>query len=168
MVKYDFTTRVTHWVSAFVILWATFSGLYAASLPLGSETKEFISFFNVSITTLFIPFFLFRVFYNVFFKKINHHHFKKTKNYKIAQYTHALIYSVVLVILITGILMLNHSVSIFNWFHFPRVIHDTSTNHFFEIVHKHSCQVLFVLFSLHILAVIKHEISGVRLFKRMW
>ncbi|WP_235515057.1 cytochrome b/b6 domain-containing protein [Erwinia sp. Leaf53] len=61
--KYAWQQVVLHWLSAVVIIWATITGFYAAMFETTPEIKEWIGFFNVSLTTVFIPFFILRVYY---------------------------------------------------------------------------------------------------------
>ena len=56
--KYSTQQIILHWLSAIIIIWATLSGFYVAFCHPDQPVKEWIGFFNVSLTTLFIPFFI--------------------------------------------------------------------------------------------------------------
>ncbi len=170
LVKYDIVIRTMHWISAIVIIWASLSGLYAAQLPIGDNTKHMISFINVSLTTLFIPLFIFRLSYKYGSSlrrgKVHQSKIIQKEN-KIASTVHHLMYVIISIVLITGVLMMQHPINIFNWFAIPHVITQPELHHFFEQLHIYACQILVLFIVLHISAVIKHEISGLRILKRM-
>ncbi|CAK9886650.1 MAG: hypothetical protein XXXJIFNMEKO3_03095 [Candidatus Erwinia impunctatus] len=56
--KYSWQQVVLHWLSAIIIIWATISGFMIFFLQPAQEIKDIIGFFNVSLTTVFIPFFI--------------------------------------------------------------------------------------------------------------
>ena len=51
-----------HWLSAVVIIWTLASGFYVASVQVPAQLKQTVALFNVSLTTVFIPFFIWRLF----------------------------------------------------------------------------------------------------------
>ncbi len=170
LVKHNIVIRTLHWISAIVIIWASLSGLYAAQLSVHDEMKHIISFINVSLTTLFIPLFIFRLSYKYSNSlrrgKVHQSKIIQQEN-KIASIVHHLMYVIISIVLITGVLMMQHPINVFNWFTIPHIIHQPELHHFFEQLHKYSCQILVLFVVLHVSAVIKHEISGLRILKRM-
>lgn len=53
-----------HWISAVVILWTLFSGFYVAFIDVAMETKNWVGFINVSLSALYIPIFILRVYFS--------------------------------------------------------------------------------------------------------
>jgi len=50
-----------HWLSAAIILWATFSGFGVVLLDTNDPFRQWVESFNPQITSLFIPFFAWRL-----------------------------------------------------------------------------------------------------------
>lgn len=50
-----------HWLSAAIILWATFSGFGVVLLDTKDPFRQWVESFNPQITSLFIPFFAWRL-----------------------------------------------------------------------------------------------------------
>ena len=80
---------------------------------------------------------------------------------------HVSLYLLILTVLFSGVLMMRQDISIFNYLVIPPLIDNVEIQYFFETLHVYSCRVLALLVMLHILAVIKHEIRGVRILNRM-
>lgn len=167
MEKFDGTSRFLHWLSALVILWASFSGLYAATLDNNSELKHQIGFFNVSITTLLIPFFVWRLL-NSWLRTTPPKPSELPQwNKSIARMTHHIMYATTAIVLISGILMMTREICVFSIFTFENPIKAPFITHLFEVIHSISSKVLAGIIILHIAAVVKHQISGVPILKRM-
>ena len=60
----DYSTcqKLLHWVSAVIIVWALLSGSVVAIFAVPASVKAWVFFFNVSLTTLYIPVFVVRVY----------------------------------------------------------------------------------------------------------
>ena len=164
-IKYNHIIRFNHWFSAIIIIWASASGIYVAEFSKNFQLNETVSFINVSLTTALIPFFMFRVLYSYFFS--THMSESNYINNKIASFVHNIIYIVVIFVLISGVLMMDRPINVFNVIKIPQVISDPPINHIIEIFHKYACWILTVLIALHIAAVIKHHLSGNPIIKKM-
>ena len=165
--QYDTTAKYLHWISAMIILWATLSGLYIAFFGLETQLLTAILNFNVSITTVFIPLFIWRIYHRVKCTAPQADPKMSALEIKLAHYGHTALYVLVSVVLVSGVLMMGHDVTIFHLFILPQTINDPSSLHFFEAVHLYACRLLAVLVFVHIAALIKHEFMGRRVLKRM-
>lgn len=163
--KYAWQQVVLHWLSAVVIIWATITGFYAAMFETTPEIKEWIGFFNVSLTTVFIPFFILRVYYLLNLGKP--HEGKKDFASRAADWVHMLLYINIAVVLITGVPMMDRDINVFNLFSIPHLIESELITDLFFVKHIISCTTLAGLVLLHILTVVKHELFGNRVLRRM-
>lgn len=157
--KYSQPRIWLHWLSAIVIIWGTVSGFY---IPLGkpdAETAGLISFINVSLTTCFIPFFILRIIYCLKHKSPPAEPAQQ-KTHKIAKIAHLILYINISVVLITGVLMMERDINVFNLFAIPAPLSQPSLTQFFHSLHIASCASLALLVVMHILAVVKHQLAG--------
>ncbi|WP_447858935.1 cytochrome b [Enterobacter ludwigii] len=164
--KYHRSQIVLHWVSAAIIIWATLSGFYIAIFDASAAIRDAISFFNVSLTTVFIPLFVLRCYYALTLPKPADANTNPWLNF-IAHATHRLLYIIIFVVLFTGVLMMERDINVFNIITLPQPLHDPNVTAWFNRIHIISCAALGVLVALHIAAVIKHELQGKRLLQRM-
>lgn len=165
--QFDNTAKYLHWISALVILWASITGLYIAFFELETGIKNRILRFNVSITTVFIPLFCWRIYHRLKQGIPAPHAAMSNIEIKLAHIGHTLLYVLVSVVLVSGVLMMDHNVNVFQMFTLPQLLQNKSSIHFFEIVHLYSCRLLAVLIVCHLVALVKHEIMGKRILKRM-
>jgi cytochrome b561 len=156
---------VLHWLSAAVILWALLSGFYVSVVEVTPQTKDWVGFVNVSVTALFIPVFALRL-YLVFMSCADDAR-NKTLMDHVACLMHKAIYLVTGVVLITGVLMMDRDINVFNLFLVPQPLESPVWIDRFFAVHVWMCGLLLILVALHISAVIKHELCGRRVLKRM-
>ncbi len=112
--KYDITARLLHWISALVILWAAISGFYLTSLNNDESIKHQIAELNVSITVVFIPFFFWRVIHRIKHGIPSYGNLLSEREVKIARAMHILLYTLVTVVLLSGILMMKKDFTVFN------------------------------------------------------
>ncbi|HDL6961239.1 TPA: cytochrome b/b6 domain-containing protein [Yersinia enterocolitica] len=164
--KYSWQQVILHWISALVIIWATISGFYVGLFDVSPELKTLTGFINVSLTTLLIPVFIIRIYFYVVSEKpeeINTNGFAQF----IAHAVHFILYLNISVVLVTGVLMMERDINVFNLFIIPQPIHDLAVTKLFNTIHILSCAILATLVLLHIAAVIKHELSGKKVLKRM-
>lgn len=159
--------KFLHWLSAIVILWASITGLYIAFFELDSSIKSFILNFNVSITVVFIPIFCCRIYLRIKHGVPDTHPTFSILEEKLAHIGHTLLYIVTSIVLVTGVLMMNHNIIVFNLFTIPQIVQDLSTIHFFKELHVYASRVLALLIACHIAALIKHELMGRRILKNM-
>ncbi|MDI2593342.1 cytochrome b/b6 domain-containing protein [Pseudomonas sp. N3-W] len=155
-----------HWLSALIIVWALASGFYVALGDVSAATKNWIGFINVSVTTLYIPFFMARLYFLFAHgRPLPPGHGVLTG--RLASAMHLALYVVVAVVLITGILMMDRPINIFDVVFIVQPPIRPQWAASFQVVHVQACVVLSVLVALHVAAVIKHEVSGERIIKRM-
>jgi cytochrome b561 len=166
-VKYDFTSRVLHWISALVILWATISGFYTLLPKVDEHIKQLIASFNVSITALFIPIFCFRIINRLRNQTPSHVGLISSVEKKIAEAMHILLYVLVGVVLLTGVLMMDRPILIFSLFEFDQIFDDPTVLAVCKTVHRYSTELLAICVLIHIAALFKHELSGKRILRRM-
>ena len=164
--RYDRLTRYLHWVSAAVILWASLSGFYLATLDQHAAIRGWLSWFNVSLTTVYIPVFVVRVIHACRSQR-------PTKlavpgwQQRVAGIVHAVLYALTSVVLVSGVLMMDHAIDVFGIVTLPNPITDSHWNAVFYKVHRQSCAALFLLIVLHVAAVIRHQRAGRRVLARM-
>lgn len=165
--KYNVQARLLHWLSALVILWATASGFLVLLTDLEESTIEVIAGFNVAITTLFIPFFIWRIVNRVingvpeYPDTIKHYEVKAALSVQVG------IYFLVSVVLVSGVLMMDQNIDVFGLFELPQLIHNVELIHFWETAHQISTRILAIFVLLHVAAVVRHERVGNKILKRM-
>ncbi|MEB0040201.1 MULTISPECIES: cytochrome b/b6 domain-containing protein [unclassified Pseudomonas] len=164
--KYSKLMVTLHWISALVICWALVSGFYTGLLPVNPEIKKWVAFVNVSVGTLFIPVFILR-----FYARQTHVRPAPSSGKPFEQLTAALvqslIYGTVSLVLVTGVLMMERPINVFNAISIPNLINDPRWLAALFTVHEVACALLAVLVVMHIAGVIKHEVSGARIIQRM-
>lgn len=152
-----------HWVSAVIILWAMMTGFVVSLLPAGAESKAWVGWVNVSLTTLLIPLFVWRCIIAYFA-----HGRRCGGKPTLASAAHLALYLATLVVLASGVLMMKRPIVVFDWFSFPPPLQATEATAFFYRVHLWACALQAALVALHIAAVIKHALVGQPVHKRMW
>jgi cytochrome b561 len=165
--KYAWQQVILHWISAIIIIWATITGFYVALFDVTPQFKNWVGFFNVSLTAVFIPFFLLRVWYLFQIGKPQKNQ-PETLATHAAEIAHLLLYINITIVLVTGVLMMERDINVFHLFHIPQPIHNPTLTQLFNVAHIISCTTLMGLVLLHILAVIKHEFCGNRILRNMW
>ncbi|EPJ96407.1 MULTISPECIES: cytochrome b [Pseudomonas] len=164
-INYSRRRVLLHWVSAAIILWALVSGFYVAFNPVSASTEQWIGSLNVSLTTLFIPFFVWRA--CLFFGALEARGTASSFTQWLALAVHTLIYLVIGIVLVTGVLMMKSAISVFGIVHIPQPLGDPALIELANTVHTLSCVVLAMLVALHLCAVLWHEFSGRRVVRRM-
>ncbi|MGE4802339.1 cytochrome b [Yersinia hibernica] len=164
--KYSCKQVVLHWVSALVIIWATVSGFYVGLFDVSPEMKSLTGFINVSLTTLLIPVFIVRVYFYFTSEKPEEINTTRFTQF-IAHAVHFILYLNIAIVLVTGVLMMERDIDFFKLFIIPQPIHNVAVTALFHTIHIFSCATLAALVLLHIAAVIKHELSGKKVLRRM-
>ncbi|MGY2260297.1 cytochrome b [Pseudomonas sp. SDO55104_S430] len=157
---------VLHWLSAMVIIWTLLSGFYVAVVEVEPETKDWVAFLNVSLTSLYIPIFILRL-YCSFLHDLSLPLRKRSLPEYTALCVHKAMYLVLAVVLLTGVLMMDRPINVFDILFFEAPLSDPSVTAWFMRVHIQSCVVLLILVAVHVGAVIKHELCGRRVLKNM-
>ncbi|WP_350262553.1 cytochrome b/b6 domain-containing protein (plasmid) [Pantoea sp. BJ2] len=164
--KYSPIQVVFHWISAIIILWAIVSGFSVAFFDIFFPYKDLISYINVSLTTIFIPILLLRIIFCFLRGKPENTHLKKLEQF-IASCAHVLIYINMVIVMITGVLMMESPITVFGWFEFSQPVKDSELTSVFRHIHTISCMTLTALIFLHIIAVVKHQIKGHAILRKM-
>ncbi|WP_448106049.1 cytochrome b [Pseudomonas azerbaijanoccidentalis] len=155
-----------HWMSAAVIVWTLASGFYAAGIDVPVPIKHWVAFINVSLTTVFIPFFVWRLF--IFASHIRHVSVTALSIMeRLVLLAHGLIYFTVSFVLVTGVLMMDRSIDVFGVLEIVQPLEDADLLAQFSAAHVWACVVLAALIALHVGAVIVHELCGHRILRRM-
>lgn len=162
---YSRSQKLLHWLSAVVILWALFTGFYVALAPVSPEMKGLAGWINVSLTTLLIPVFAWRCFL-AWRHRIPHLQPQPLMT-RLAGWVHVILYLMIGMVLLTGVLMMERPIAVFDWFTLPQPLKDPALTSFFHTVHIASCAVLAALVGLHIAAVVKHSVKGKSVLGRM-
>ncbi|MGE8064794.1 cytochrome b [Pseudomonas sp. NPDC089569] len=161
--KYSKTQVALHWLSAFIILWSLCAGTYVALFKVSPDMKTFLTALNISLTTLFIPFFLLRA-----VLRVNHlRKYPAGPGELLATFVHNLIYLITAIVLLTGVLMMTRPIVVFGLLSLPPLITDAHLLRGFHAAHQDSTAMLGGLVLLHLAAVVKHELSGNRILKNM-
>lgn len=161
---YSRTRIFLHWLSAAVILWATFSGFGVALLDESDPFRQWVESFNPELTSLFIPFFVWRLWLAI---KAPARHSTKNVQARLASAAHKAIYGAVAGVLITGVLMMSHPVMLLALVPMPQLIHSKIALLELHQVHHVLCAVLAGLVALHLAAVVLHQVRGRSVLGRM-
>ncbi|CAM4300764.1 cytochrome b/b6 domain-containing protein [Pseudoalteromonas byunsanensis] len=167
MTKFDTLAKVLHWLSAIVILWATFSGLFLVAVGGKSEWKLLISEFNVSLTTVFIPIFCVRIIHAARTARPCYQGELSAAQILCVRYVHITMYLLVMLLFISGLLMMRSEFQVFRLITIPPLIEQTQVSQFFSWVHQYVSYLLTALIILHVFAVIIHQRAGKKILQRM-
>ena len=162
---YSTSQKLLHWVSAIIILWALLSGFCVAMFTVPASVKAWVGFFNVSLTTLYIPVFVLRVF--ISFSHGLDFSIKRTVQEYMALLVHKAMYLVLAAVLATGVLMMDRPINIFNLVSIAPFDSDPVRIALYTRVHVLSCVGLLLMLVMHIGAVVMHERRGKRVMARM-
>jgi cytochrome b561 len=155
-----------HWISAAIILWTLASGFYVSVVNVSVPVKQSVAFINVSLTTVFIPFFIWRVCIFVY-HTLHARKVAASTGQRLVGLAHVLIYLTVSIVLVTGVLMMDRPINVFGLVEIPQPLGNSFLIAQFTTVHVWACGVLSALIALHVGAVIVHEICGRRVLRRM-
>ena len=164
---YSSLQKWLHAVSMIIIVWLMMSGYYAALISQSPSLKEAIGAFNVSLGAVFTPVFFYRMYVSFgkgFFQVLRS---KDAMQYMVF-IAHSMIYLSTAVVLISGVLMMGRDISIFGIFSIPFLVTDVQFLSLFSVIHNVACMCLGLLLLLHVAAVIKHQLCGHAVLKRMF
>lgn len=153
-----------HWLSAAIILWATFSGFGVVLLDTKDPFRQWVESFNPQITSLFIPFFAWRLWLAI---KSPPARERSTAQQRVASAAHKAIYAAVSGVLITGVLMMSHPVTLMALVPLPQLIHSKMALAELHELHHVLCAILAGLVALHLAAVVVHQVRGKSVLGRM-
>ena len=164
--RYCRVRRSLHWLSALVIIWAIVTGFSLAFFSLSPAVERWLGHFNVTLTLLFIPFFLLRLTLACIQKKPETLELSRRQLW-LAACGHWLIYATVLTVLVSGVCMMERPVSVFALAQLDPLFKAGEVTRAFSVVHHYSCALLALLVLGHIAAVIVHQRRGIRLMQKM-
>ncbi|MFJ5297523.1 cytochrome b [Pseudomonas sp. NPDC088368] len=153
-----------HWLSAAIILWATFSGFGVALLDTNDPFRQWVESFNPQITSLFIPFFAWRLWLAI---KADPSYTRTSAHERLVSLAHMAIYAAVSGVLITGVLMMSHPVTLMAVVTLPQLIHSKIALLELHELHHVLCAILAGLVALHLKAVVLHQMRGKSVLGRM-
>lgn len=153
-----------HWLSAAVILWATFSGFGVTVLDPTHPFRQWVEAFNPQLTSLFIPFFAWRLWLAL---KAAPHPQRKTPPQRVASIAHMALYAIVSGVLITGVLMMSHPVVLLALVPLPQLVHSKLALLELHQLHHVLCALLAGLVAVHLMAVVMHQVRGKSVLARM-
>ena len=164
--QYSRVHKFLHWLSAAVIIWALTSGFYVSLFNVSATLKEWVSFINISLTTVYLPFFIARLYATqAYYRQMKGLH-RKFADY-LASSIHMLIHFTTATVMLTGFLMMDQAINVFGLFQVPHPLKDRVLITQFFTLHIWACGLLALLVLLHITAVIKHEMCGKPVLERM-
>lgn len=161
--RYTRSRILLHWLSAVVILWATLSGFGVVLLDADHPFRQWVESFNPQLTSLFIPFFAWRTWLAL---RARPHRPRQPQEW-LASAAHTLIYAAVSGVLITGVLMMSHPVTLMALIPLPQLIHSKIALLRLHDLHHVLCAVLAGLVALHLSAVVMHQVRGKSVLGRM-
>lgn len=153
-----------HWLSAAVTLWATLSGFGVALLDLNDPFRQWVESFNPQLTSLFIPFFAWRLWLAIKSRPQRAH---RNAQERLASAAHKAIYVAVSGVLITGVLMMSHPVMLLALVPLPQLVHSKVALLELHELHHVLCAILAGLVALHLAAVVMHQVRGKSVLGRM-
>lgn len=163
--RYPASARLLHWLSAAVIVWATASG-FLVMLGADSGLAASVSDVNVSLTALLVPVFALRIGLRLF-GTVPAPLDVSAGERRAARIGHAALYLLTTATLLSGILMMDRDIRIFDCWVLPRPLADESLNRGFALVHRAVAGALAVMIVIHVAAVVRHERRGTRVLRRM-
>lgn len=165
--NYSRPRRHLHWCFALIIIWATVSGFANALFQLPPSMANAITFINVSLTTLLIPFFFVRVYLALAHPAPEEHADIGTGSQLLAKLGHLALYCCTALVLLTGVLMMDRPIDFFGVLSIPQPFEEPLLQAFFNSVHRACCIVLALLVLGHIGAVVLHQLRGHKVLQRM-
>ena len=165
--KYSALQKVLHGFSALTIIWLLMSGFYVGLISKDLGLKHFIGELNVSVGLLLMPVFLLRLWVS-FGRGYGALAGEKNLTPWLAFFVHTMLYVSVVVVLISGVLMMDRPIIFFNVVTFSQPFNSMDVTGLFGRIHTPACVLLAALITLHVAAVIKHQLSGQSVIKRMF
>lgn len=159
---YSRARKRLHWLSALIIVWATFSGFGVGLLAPEQPLRVWVETLNPQLTSVFIPFFLLRL-----WLYLREGQRAGARHNLAAAVVHGLLYGLIFSVLLSGVLMMTHPVTMLWVMDFPQLIHSTAVLAQIHAVHHVLCAALALLVALHLGAVAMHALRGQSVLYRM-
>ncbi len=152
-----------HWLSAAIILWATVTGFTASCFSKQSALRMAVDLINPQLTTLFVPFFLWRA--ALYCKHRPWAEWARASmQERLALLVHGLLYTAIATVLATGVLMMPMPWKLLGLLPMPVLGHGQQP---LFLLHKGACTALAALVILHLSAVMWHLRQGHPVLRRM-
>lgn len=148
---------VLHWLSAAVILWATLSGFGVVLMDPTHPFRQWVESINPQVTSLFIPLFAWRLWLAIQNGPRRAH---DNAHQRLASATHKAMYAAVSGVLVTGVLMMSHPVTLLALVKLPQLVHSEMALMRLHDLHHVLCAILAGLVTLHLAAVVMHQVRG--------
>lgn len=155
--RYDRIARFFHWVFAAGILYTSIAGYTLAQFADG-PAHAFLSRLNMSIATVLIVLFPLRVGWTLARVEPRTLPGISATQRALAHRIHVLIYITIFTVLASGFLMVPGGYSFLGLIDVPTPFAKGPLTDEFFVIHRASCALLSGLVTLHILAVIKHQL----------
>lgn len=155
--RYDRLSRILHWAVALGIIYTMVMG-YALHFISDAAVFGVLSTLNMSIATLVAGLMVVRYVWRFFRPSVSLGDHMPSRQKAAVHMAHDLFYLIIFVVLISGFLMVDHSVKLFFLVELPRLVTVDAVNAFFFTVHRASCIALALMLALHLLAVAKHQL----------
>lgn len=165
--NYSSLQKVLHGFTALIIIWLLMSGFYAGLITKDAALKVYIGELNVSVSLLLVPVFLLRLCVS-FGRGYSALAGKNNVFPWLAFIVHTLLYVSVVIVLVSGVLMMERPIIFFNVVLFSQPFNNVDLTGFFGRIHTPACVMLAALITLHVAAVIKHQLTGQSVIKRMF
>ena len=156
---------VLHWVSAWVIIWGTLSGFGVKLLPNGQPVRVFVEQLNPQVTTLFIPLFMWRTWIYLQSRPWQLHPDGVLQRGQGMLYL--AFYLTINVVLLTGVLMMDHSIRLLGMLPMPQLVFDPDWLAVLSRMHRDFCVLLGGLMVLHLALVVLQQRAGRNVMGRM-
>ncbi|PVX61027.1 cytochrome b [Paraburkholderia unamae] len=157
LVRYDGVARFFHWTFAVWIIYASVSGYSLLRIPNG-PVHDFLSQINMSIGTVLIVLFPFRVGWKLIRTEPRALPDVSARQQSLARIVHAVIYVMIFAVLASGFLMVPNGYSFVGLVKIHTPFHKGPITDELFAVHRATCALLAGLVMLHLIAVIKHQL----------
>jgi cytochrome b561 len=158
---YGSITIILHWLSAFIVFFLFFLGIWMVELSYVSQWYKDAPHWHKSISILLCILTSFRFIWrsiNTMPKRLPSH---TTAVHKASKYTHLIIYMMLFIIFISGYLISTsdgRAILVFNWFEVTALgeLFDEQTD-IAGLIHKYTAYSLIILSLFHITGALKHH-----------
>jgi superoxide oxidase len=155
--RYDGVARFFHWTFAVWIIYASVAG-YSITRLANGPVHEFLSQLNMSIGTVLIVLFPFRVGWKLVRNEPRALRDVSATQQLLARIVHAVMYAVIFAVLASGFLMVPNGYSFFGLVEIHTPFEKGPLTDELFAVHRATCALLAGLVVLHVAAVIKHQL----------
>jgi len=159
---YGWISILLHWLMAIAIIGLAIVGLWMVDLGYYSPWYQVAPFWHKSIGLLLLPLLLFRLYWRWRQPTPTSPSGHTIWERRLASTTHALLYSLLLLILLSGYLISTaegEGISLFGWFEVPALIHGLDQQaDLAGQLHYWAAICLLALVALHALGALKHHI----------